>query len=105
MNKTFARIVCVQHTSYIPRVVISRHFKYYLATVLRDGTQDVHHLLEKLPLAGELSIHVVVEEDLNEAVGGLEPPEQLVQHRNAPGRRHLEKSQGEGGERDVRGGG
>lgn len=63
----------------------------YLAPALGDGAEDVHHLLEHLPLAGEFSVHVVVEEDLHQAVGRLEPPKKLLQHRSAPERGHLQK--------------
>lgn len=76
------------------------HVFPYLAPALRDAAEDVHHLLEDLPLAGELAVHVVVQENLYERVGGLEPPEKLVQHRDAPQRRHLENRLG-GGFRGV----
>lgn len=74
----------MQNTHTRTHLFLSVPYRTYLATALRDGAEDVHHLLEHLPLAGELAVHVVVQEHLHEAVGGLEPSEKLVQHRDAP---------------------
>lgn len=56
---------------------------------LGQGAQGIAGLLENLPLLYEFPVHVVVEEELDEAVRGIEPRQEVFQHHHSPGGRDL----------------